>query len=159
MWARSQFPPEERAAILSRFNIQYYEFTPVDFYKKDAFEAELRSLEKIEAPKVANGFFVETDDHSFLKDRAYFSLLQEQGVAYFQFELDSPSKRTLGAMNEFAAQYPCLITDSFESLDLHPETNRSGIFLNIENRDKQNYDFSLRAWPFSRIVRMIKGYG
>lgn len=49
VWARGQFPPEERAAILSRFNIQYYEFTPVDFYKKDAFEAELRSLEKIEA--------------------------------------------------------------------------------------------------------------
>lgn len=36
--------------ILSEFQINYYEYTPVDFYKKAAFETELKLLGKIAVP-------------------------------------------------------------------------------------------------------------
>ncbi|MDY7994059.1 hypothetical protein UY536_25220 [Paenibacillus polymyxa] len=61
-----QFSLQEQIDILNEFHINYFEYTPVDFYKKAAFEAELKLLEKITFPKIANGFFAETDDRSLL---------------------------------------------------------------------------------------------
>lgn len=119
-----QFSLQEQIDILNEFHINYFEYTPVDFYIKAAFEAELKLLGKITVPKIANGFFVEADDRSLLDDQLYFSLLVEHGVAYFQFELNTAlqadyrlSKCTLEEFEEFAAKFLCVVSDEFKSLN------------------------------------------
>ena len=70
--------PAEIADALHEAGAHWFEYTPVDFLKADAFDAELARVAAVPMPKIANGFFLLADDESFIADTAPYRRMQAQ---------------------------------------------------------------------------------
>lgn len=157
---------EERALLLQELAPDYYEYTPPDPCKKSEFSAYIERLEKIETPKIATSFSVMKDDMGMLRDREPFVEMMRRGTSYFQFEVESavnPDFRLSAAQRrkteEFFAEFPVLVNDSFDRLDQYPLQNQRGYWLDaiVPGTDK-----SSRGWnaiTSGKIVRLVKTLG
>jgi hypothetical protein len=153
----------EMARCLTELRATYFEYTPVDFAKQQQFEDQLRFLDVIKYPRIANGFFIQRDDCGFIQEPAPFQRMRDAGVEMFQFEVNSAvdasfklQKRDLSAANAFFQRFPTLVSDAFSNLRSYPLTEVRGYFFNIATATAaRNYDYSLLGRPESEILRVL----
>lgn len=158
------FTPMEIEDTLVDAQASFFEFTPVDFAKTDAFAQQLELLNAIDYPKVANGCFLLRDDLTFLDEAAGFAALRDVGVECFQFEIRSavvPSlalgEDALARVDAFFATLPVLVADQVARLHPYPLTNPQGMYFNLRPTvgNTATYDFTELTFPLSRIRRVL----
>lgn len=159
-----EFSLDEMGEILSRLQVDYFEFTPVDFAKTACFEEQLSRLERIRLPKVANGFFLLADDASLIQDVAGFERLQAMGVELFQFEVESvidPDFQLDRAKRQRAealfSRFRVLVTDRFEQIQTYPLKSVHGYFFNLMPTAESERCDGAETWPESRVLRLLMG--
>lgn len=152
-------------STIDRLDIDYYEFTPVDPAKRDDFLRQMDWLQRLDTPKIANGFYVQSDDDSWLEDVEPFRTLMAVGVKYVQFEVTSATSPDdmIGAavrdrFSAFCEEIPVLISDRVSDLATYPIVSNKGFFFNrsFAARDARNYDCSLRSVPMSGIAALLR---
>lgn len=152
-------------STIDRLDIDYYEFTPVDPLKRDDFLRQMDWLQRLDAPKVANGFHLQSDDASWLDDVEPFRTLMAVGVEYVQFEVmsaTSPDDMIGAAVRDrfsaFCEEIPVLISDKVSDLASYPIVSNRGFFFNrsFAARDARNYDCSLQSVPMSGIAALLR---
>ncbi|MFI6288619.1 hypothetical protein ACIBCM_28385 [Streptomyces sp. NPDC051018] len=155
------FTDDEMAGVLERLGADYYEFTPVDPAKKQAFAHDLGRLARLSLPKIANGFFLEPDDVSLFDDTDALRRLTEAGVVLFQVEiapdaLTSASVRArLGAL---FAEFPvvvCLPPEVGLPAGL-PSPRGYSLTLRPSDRDTTPYDYCNNVVPGSTAARVLR---
>ena len=149
--------------VLDKFSPDYYEFTPVDFLKKTEFDAQIERLKKIAFKKIANGYFVQPDETSFLDDERSFKRLEESGVCLFQFEIQSAvdnelmlDSKTMSRIDDLAEKLKIIACDNFSVLKKYPIKNIAGYYFNIEASGQCScYDYTDLSFPLSQILRIL----
>ncbi|MCW5251428.1 MULTISPECIES: hypothetical protein [unclassified Streptomyces] len=144
----------------------YYEFTPPDPEKAEAFEARLALVRRVGLPGIANGFFLLEDEVSLVRSAPHLDRLAAAGVRYFQVEADSllgPRGTISAGSRRLAAdlfgRYPFLVNDRFGHLDSPLDVQQSGLYLNIGGRGVRNYDLSERSYALPAAVRLLRSAG
>ena len=136
-------------ALLRDLGASHFEFVPVD-PAQPAFATELARLERITSPKVAGGFFLLTDDLSFLEDLAPYRALQHAGVAWFQFELDADrafSTSQAERIEAFCASVPVLVRAGVAP----PVPSARGAFIDLAGPGIDG------GWPERQVLRWLGG--
>ncbi|MFF0449247.1 hypothetical protein ACFYT4_23050 [Streptomyces sp. NPDC004609] len=155
------FTENEMAGALERLGADYYEFTPADPEKRDAFAHDLARLARLPLPKIANGFFLESDDGSLLGATDTLRRLTEAGVVLFQIEiapdaLTSPSVRArLAALFTEFPVVVCLPPGVGLPPGL-PSPRGYSVTLRPPDRDTTHYDYCTSAVPVSAAARVLR---
>ncbi len=150
-------------ALVTELGASHFELTPVDLAKPQELAEELARLQAIRSPKVANGFFVEADDLSFVHEREAYRALQQAGVAWFQFEISSAvapgftlSPTALRQVDDLLADLPVLVTDQLQQLAGYPLAAARGFFFNLAvPAAPHSYDFAQETWTESQLMRLL----
>ncbi|MDF2992327.1 MAG: hypothetical protein K0S37_2841 [Microbacterium sp.] len=157
-WALGDF-----MAALDDVPCDYLEFTPAEPQNAATLAEELEILARVDRPKIANGFFVLSDDDSFLRMADYFETLRQHGVVLFQVEIDSrvdPARmlppKLSARLDALLAAFPCLVSDDFRGLSGYPRSSATGFFLTLRRGDGANYDLSDRAFALSKVVTLLR---
>lgn len=149
--------------VLDKLPCDYLEFTPAEPHDTAALAEELEILACVDRPKIANGFFVLSDDDAVSRMEEHFESLRRHGVVLFQIEIDSrvdpgrllPPKLS-SRLDAFLTDFPCLISDDFRTLSGYPRSSAKGFFLNLDRDGGANYDLSDRAFALSKVVTLLR---
>lgn len=162
----SETTHEERLRLLNELAPDYYEYSPPDPSKKAEFAAFMKRLSEVEVPKIAGPFPVLKDDVSMIREREAFAEMMRQGTMYFQFDVESAvnanfrlSAAQRRKVDDFWAEFPAFVNDSFDRLDTYPLRNQHGYYVDaiVPGTDK-----SARSWnamTSGKIVRLVKTLG
>lgn len=158
-----RFDPAEVEQCIADLRADYYEYTPIDFAKPKEFAAELARISNIKCKKIANGFFIQSDDCGFIDDEGPYLEMIRAGVALFQFEVNSAvdnsfklSKQDLARSRRFFESVPTLIADRIQGTASYPISEARGFFFNITSSSStQNYDYSTMQTTESDIMRIL----
>ncbi len=153
----------EITEVQEALDAKYFEFSPIDFVKKEQFERQLARLSKIASPKIANGFFAMKDDCGLIRDFEPYEALADIGVELFQLEVDSAVDpgfklrgRDLARLEELFERFPVLVCDRVTGTKDYPLKSPQGFFFNIAaTGDARNYDYSVARWKESEIMRIL----
>ena len=157
------FETAEMLEILTAVKADFFEFTPIDFAKTELFEAQLEKLGQLNFRKIANGFFILTDDFGFIRETNPYQKMRQIGVELFQFEIESAvdpidkiEAAKLVEVESFFNQLPVLVTDKITRVQDYPIQSVKGFFFNILPAKRQmNYDYSTLNWRESEITRVL----
>lgn len=158
-----QHTPQQIETLVHDLGASHFELTPVGMAKAPDFAEELALLQAIRCPKVANGFFLLADDLSFMADHGAYRSLQQAGVEWFQFEIDSAvhpsfklSEADLQRVDAFFADLPVLVTDRLQQLAGYPLAAARGFFFDLEvPAAPHSYDMAQHRWLESQLLRLL----